>query len=512
MQRTRVFPSVSQAGVCLHITSLPGDYGIGEIGREAFRFLDLMAEAGLRVWQVLPVGPTAYGDSPYQSLSSFAANELLLGTAELIELGLLSADEAVPLTRLSRHKVDYGAVVSFKWELLNLAAGRFQDRATSEMKSRFDEFQARNHGWLDHYAVYRIVKRHRNEQSWNIWPGEFGSPDSPGVRKLAGSRRDEIMAIKVLQFLFDLQWQQLRKHAKDRGILLFGDIPIYLPLDCADVWQDKRLVELNETGQPASVAGVPPDFFSENGQLWGNPLYDWQYHESTGFDWWIARLANAIHRHDLVRIDHFRGLESYWSVPATAHTAAGGEWLPGPRDAFLSRVYDALPGAALVAEDLGFESPDVDALRDRYNIPGMKVLQNELSLGPFDPGSVPAHSVCYTGTHDNDTITSWFKGSPQDTRSPEEILDQQAQLLRLTGGSYRTIHTDLIRLMFSTAARLAIIPMQDYLGLGNEARLNFPGTSSGNWAWRLVHDELSRETIDTIGELVEDAGRRAQSR
>jgi 4-alpha-glucanotransferase len=511
IETKNVLPPGRQAGVCLHITSLPGPYGIGEIGDAACRFVDAIREMNLAVWQFLPTGPTAYGDSPYQPLSTFAGNELLIDIGDLIAKGLLEKEEAQELAALPRDHVDYGALIPIKIRLLRLAAGRFEAQASPELKAACDPFVAENNKlWLHDYALYRILKTQHGERPWPEWASKYVHRDPEAMRELESSADTQIADIKVIQFLFFEQWRRLRKHANDQGVRLFGDMPICIALDSADAWAHPEILRIDEDGRPEAVAGVPPDYFSEDGQLWGNPLYDWDVHARSNYRWWVERLSASASLADMVRIDHFRGFEAYWSVPAESETAKTGTWEPGPGDAIFDAMKDALGNLPIVAEDLGVITPAVDALRERHNIPGMVVLQFDVADEDFDLLNVTPNSVCYTGTHDNDTTVGWFSGSPDDIRSEIDIRETQQAALQITGGMAETIHTDMIKAAFSTDAKLAIAPLQDYLGLGSEARLNIPGTSSNNWRWRFQQDQLSADIRGQVARLVEQSGRALQ--
>ena len=510
--KEQVLPPTRQAGVCLHITSLPGPYGIGEIGHHARQFIDRMKKMQLDVWQFLPIGPTAYGDSPYQPLSTFAGNELLIDIGDLIAQGLVSEKEAQDLSTLPMDFVDYGALIPLKNRLLRLAAGRFEERASASLKSACDDFVDRHDKrWLHDYALFRILKNQHGEIAWPDWKPEYVHRDRKALRNIESSAGGDIADIKVIQFLFHHQWQQLRDYAHENGVRLFGDMPIYIALDSADAWAHPEILQIDCDGRPSHVAGVPPDYFSETGQLWGNPLYAWDAHAADQYRWWVDRLSSSVELVDIVRIDHFRGFEAYWSVPAESDTACNGAWIPGPGDAIFNAMRDALGHLPIVAEDLGVITPAVEALRDRHQFPGMVVLQFDVVEDDFDLDEVVKNCVCYTGTHDNDTTLGWFKGSPDDIRSPEEIIKTQKAALRLTDGTPATIHTDLIKAAFSTNAKLAIAPMQDYLGLGSEARINTPGTSSNNWRWRVEAAQLSDSVCDNVAQLVHAAGRTLQN-
>lgn len=507
-EKDEVLPPGKQAGVGLHLTSLPGRFGIGEIGQSARNFVDAMTEMHLGVWQFLPTGPTAYGDSPYQPLSSFAGNELLIDIGELVNLGLLRDDEVVRLATLAHDFVDYGALIPIKNQLLRVAAGRFRDTADAGLQTECAEFLAlHDRHWLHDYALFRILKSRHGERPWPEWQPEYVHREPAALRALDISEASSIASIKIIQFLFHHQWQQLRAYARARGVRLFGDMPIYIALDSADAWANPQILSIDADGRPDHVAGVPPDYFSDDGQLWGNPLYAWDAHASDGYRWWIDRMRASMNLADLVRIDHFRGFESYWSVPASSTTARQGSWEPGPGDAIFEAMKKALGKLPIVAEDLGVITPNVENLRDRHRMPGMVVLQFAIPDPAFNFGNIAANSVCYTGTHDNDTTVGWFRGSPGDLRSADEISRTQAAAIALTGGSAATIHTDMIRLAFSSRSRLAIAPLQDYLGLGSEARINTPGKPANNWRWRFRDEQLTTDVVAQVAGLVRDAGR-----
>ncbi len=494
--------------MCLHVTSLPGAHGIGEIGAAARRFVDTLADTGLGVWQFLPLGPTAYADSPYQSLSTFAGNEMLIDVADLVDSGLLRRDELGALDGLPRHTVDYGSLIPAKQRLLKLAAGRFAARADAETKAGFERFVARHDvPWLHDYALFRILKTRHGERPWMDWEPAYMHREATALARTQQQNAADIEGIKVLQYLFERQWRRLHEHAKSRGITLFGDMPICIAFDSADAWTNRDILRVDEDGRPDFVAGVPPDYFCEDGQLWGNPLYDWSKHAANGYAWWVERLKSAASLADIVRIDHFRGFEAYWAVPANAPTARTGSWQPGPGDSLFEALRGAIGYLPIVAEDLGVITADVEALRIRHAIPGMHVLQFDVDIEDFELSDVVAQSVCYTGTHDNDTTVGWFRGSPDDLRSPAAIAATQAAALKLTGGTPATIHLDMIRAAFTTQARIAMAPMQDFLGLGSEARFNTPGTSQGNWRWRVLESELDVPALRRISSLVSATGR-----
>ena len=494
--------------MCLHLTSLPGQYGIGEIGQSALKFIDALVEMRIKVWQFLPTGPTAYGDSPYQPLSTFAGNPMLVDVGSLLELGLLAPRETDSLRGLPPDFVDYGQLIPAKVALLAQAAQRFSSRADASLKAALDDYlEANDASWLHDYALFRILKTKHGEQAWPEWEKPFVTRQPAALRKIQDRAGAQLDVIKTVQFLFHHQWQTMRGYASENGISLFGDMPIYIALDSADAWAHPELLRIDRSGHPSHVAGVPPDYFSADGQLWGNPLYDWAVHAADGYRWWIERLKNSIGLADLVRIDHFRGFEGYWAIPADSQTARNGAWEPGPGDDIFDAIREALGDLPIVAEDLGVITPEVVALRDRQGLPGMIVLQFTAAEEEFELAEIGENYVCYTGTHDNDTTVGWFNGGPGDVRTSDEIQRMQKAVLAHTNGHPDTIHDDLIRLAFASAARLAIAPMQDYLGLGSEARLNTPGVPRNNWRWRLRPGQIDPALRESVLGMVCESSR-----
>jgi 4-alpha-glucanotransferase len=496
------------AGVGIHLSSLPGPYGVGDIGDCAKTFVDQLAAMGLGVWQFLPLGPTAFGDSPYQPLSAFAGNANLVGLEPLLRLGLLRESELQVVAELPQDFTDYGRLIPLKRGLLAQASERFQARRGNGLLAEFEDFLHRvGDAWLNDYALFRVLKTAHGERPWPEWDKAYVRREAAALARARNEHRASIENTMVTQFLFDRQWRALRDYASGRGVCLFGDMPIYIALDSADAWAHPEMLQIDRDGRPAQVAGVPPDYFSEDGQLWGNPLYDWDYHKETGFRWWVERMRHAAAQAHLVRIDHFRGFEAYWSVPFEATTAREGVWLKGPGDALFEALETTIGPLPIVAEDLGVITPEVDALRENHGIPGMVVLQFEVGDPDFDLAAIDENSVCYTGTHDNDTTAGWFRGNGDDTRTAQEIADTQEQTLALTGGTAATIAEDMIRLAFASPATIAIAPMQDYLGLGSEARLNTPGTTLNNWRWRLRPGQLTPQRLEEVAGLVRAASR-----
>ncbi|NND58099.1 MAG: 4-alpha-glucanotransferase [Xanthomonadales bacterium] len=497
-----------KAGVGIHISSLPGAHGIGDIADSALSFLDTLIEMDIGVWQFLPTGPTAYGDSPYQPLSAFAGNAMLIGMRPLVQLGLLDADDLSPLQNLPRDFVDYGRLIPAKRALLAKSAERFANRSVNGLRADYEDFlHLHDANWLDDYALFRVLKSLHGERPWPEWEKGFVRRDPAALEKVKNEQRVAIEHGRIKQFLFWRQWQHLRAEAAGKGICLFGDMPIYISLDSSDAWSHPEMLLIDQDGRPSEVAGVPPDYFSADGQLWGNPLYDWSHHERTGFQWWVERMKHAASLSDVVRIDHFRGFESFWSVPFGCETAREGEWVPGPGDRLFEKLEQALDRLPIVAEDLGVITPEVDKLRLDHGMPGMVVLQFEIGDPEFDIGALDQNSVCYTGTHDNDTTVGWFLGTGEDTRTEKEVLETRKLALEVTEGSADTIHMDMIRLAYSSLATLAVAPMQDYLGLGSEARLNIPGTTLNNWRWRMQEGELNAALIESVNNEVQAASR-----
>lgn len=499
-------PKERHAGVCLHITSLPGNYGIGEISESAFSFIDFIADTGLRAWQFLPTGPTGFGNSPYQSFSTFAGNEMLIDIGALVRTGMLANRETASLEILPHTRVAFDRLIPRKEKLLKMAASRFIQRATSDLKAEYEQFlQMHDEPWLHDYALFRVLKSKHGEKEWLRWPARYRHRDEATLRKIVRTDREALEQVKVIQFLFDHQWKRLQRHAREKGVLLFGDMPIYVAMDSADAWASPELLQLDAKGRPKLVAGVPPDYFSRNGQLWGNPVYDWPAHAATKYSWWLQRFDHYSQLLDVVRIDHFRGFESFYAIARGAKTARKGQWYEGPGDAFFRALDKSKTDISVVAEDLGVITPAVNALRRRHRIPGMKVLQFEVLRECFDITEIEADCVCYTGTHDNDTTVGWYKSNPG---GKEENSLRRKIIREACGGRASTIHRDMIRLAFDSAAQLAIAPLQDFAGLGTTARLNTPGTAAQNWRWRLRPDRLNSGLADIVARLVDDSGRR----
>ena len=515
-----------ESGVLLHPTSLPGPFGIGELGREAEAFVDFLADAGQSLWQVLPLGPTGYGDSPYQCFSAFAGNPLLIGLERLQAEGLLAREELAGAPGFPEDRVDFAAVTAFKRPLLARAAGRFREHARAEDRRAFDEYAARHGGWLEDFALFSALKDAHGGVAWTEWEADVAAR-RPGALARWRRRLDgEVETKRVEQFLFFRQWQSLRAHAHARGVRVLGDLPIFVAHDGADVWAHPELFHLDAQGGPTAVAGVPPDYFSATGQLWGNPLYRWDAIARTGYRWWIDRFRAALELVDLVRLDHFRGFEAYWEVPAGEKTAVRGRWVKGPGAALFEALQrelgDPLP---IVAETLGVITPEVEALRRRFGLPGMAILQfgfgSDSQANDFLPHNHARDLVVYTGTHDNDTIVGWWTsaGAGDSTRSEAEVDAERDFCRRYFATDGREIHWDFIRAALASVAQRAIVPAQDLLGLGSEARMNIPARASDNWRWRLGPGRLTpalggrlRELSVLYGRTPAGAARRADDR
>ncbi len=504
-----------RTGILLHPTSLPGRFGIGEIGDEAHRFLESLARAGTGLWQVLPLGPTGYGDSPYQSLSAFAGNPLLISLETLEREGLLDAEALSSPPPFPEDVVDFGGAIEFKLPRLQKAYERFCETGTPPQWDAFHAFQREQGTWLDDFALFVVAKEAHGGVSWDEW--------EPGLRDrapeaLAAWRKEharEIESRQFWQYLFFEQWRAVRDHARHRGILVMGDIPIFVAHDSADVWARPDLFRLDHEGRPQVVAGVPPDYFSATGQLWGNPLYRWDLMAQDGYRWWVERFRATFAMVDAVRLDHFRGFEAYWEIPAGEPTAENGKWIKGPGAPFFQAIRDALGDLLIVAENLGVITPEVEALRERFDFPGMAILQfawgSDPQGGDFLPHNFPRNRVVYTGTHDNDTTLGWWTAGVGDsTRSVEEVEREHAFALRYMNSDGSEIHWDFVRTVLASVADLAIVPLQDVLGLGSEARMNLPGRPGGNWKWRVRSGAVTREIERRLRTLSENYGRIAR--
>jgi len=485
----------------LHPTSLPGRFGIGDLGAAAYRFADWLARAGQSLWQVMPLGPTGYGDSPYQCFSALAGNPLLVSPDKLVEDGYLSQADLQDVPAFPTDRVDYGPVIGYKATLLERSFACFQGRATEGQRHAYDGFCREQAGWLDDFALFMALKKYHGGAVWNTWAPDIATRQPGAIAYWTATLREAIDREKYNQFLFFQQWRALKRYANDRGLRIIGDIPIFVAYDSADAWAHPDMFYFDAQGSSTHVAGVPPDYFSPTGQLWGNPLYRWDLIAQRGFGWWIDRFRMMLTMVDIVRLDHFRGFEAYWEVPAGEPTAINGRWVKGPGAALFEAVERALGHLPIIAGDLGLITPEVTALRHRFQLPGMKVLHFAFGGDPdheYLPHNYEPNCVVYTGTHDNDTTIGWFA-----TRPPEEKRAIQEYLAR----DGHDIAWDLIRLAYGSVAETAIAPLQDVLRLGGEARMNMPGRPGGNWTWRYRPEMLTDEIGRQLGDMARIYGR-----
>ncbi len=497
-------PEYRASGVLLPVTSLPSRHGIGDFGPSASAWIDRLSEAKQSWWQALPLGPTGYGNSPYSSLSSFAGNELLISPDRLIEDGLLRAidcEDSAP----AGAAIDYPAVFTFKRRLLEAAWTNFSGGARPDLRASLGQFCHEQRYWLEDYALFRALKARYEGASYLDWPLELVKRTPEALNAARRELTSHIEKVCFAQFLLFRQGSRVKEHARSRGIGLIGDLPFFVSLDSSDVWANPELFLLDEQRRPTFVAGVPPDYFSAEGQLWGNPVYDWNAHRRTGYEWWLERLRALLSHVEVVRLDHFRAFAAAWHVPAEATTARQGDWVPGPGAEFFSKVAEALGGLPFIAEDLGLITPDVGALRDQFKLPGMRVLQFAFdgnSDNPHLPHNFVPNTVVYTGTHDNATTRGWY----------EELPWHQRQCLwnylkRPSGGESHEAALALIALAWSSAAALAIAPLQDILNLGSEARMNLPGHAEGNWGWQSTEEMLTPEAFRWLHDLTQTSNR-----
>jgi 4-alpha-glucanotransferase len=498
------------SGLLLHISSLPGRFGIGDLGSGAQQFVDFLADAKQSLWQVLPLGPTSIGTlhSPYVALSAFAGNPLFISLDMLVEDKLLSEEELASAPIFPDGNVDYEGAEAYKFAVLRQSAERFATVASAPWQSAFSQFCERHRWWLDDYALFMALRSVFQDASWHTWEPALARREPTALQSWRGKLAHDIRFHELLQFFFFTQWQRLKLYAYRRGVKLIGDISIYVGFDSAEVWAHPELFDLDpETHAPRFVAGVPPDYFSETGQRWGNPLYRWRDEHDRPmqavYDWWVQRFRGMFELVDIVRVDHFRGFEAYWAIPADENTAINGHWIPGPGARLFAAVQHALGELPIIAEDLGIITPEVDALRRQLGFPGMKVLQFAFggdARNPYLPHNyADPHCVVYTGTHDNDTTLGWFCSATSES---------QAHVLRyLSQAEERDLVWNFIRLAWSSVAVCAIAPLQDVLGLGSEGRMNVPGRSSGNWRWRYLSDALAPTFSARLAELTSLFGR-----
>ncbi len=483
-----------RAGILLHPTSLPGPADNGDFGPDAYRFIEFLAATGSSVWQMLPLGPTHPDGSPYQCLSAHAGKPELISLSWLADRGWLSPT-------LIPARLDAG----LRRECLSRAFKQFLQRADETLRQDFSAFRQQQAVWLDDYALFQVIRRQQGERDWPNWPRHLRDREAVALERLRHECALELDEECFIQYVFFRQWQELRDYAHRHGVLLFGDMPIFVAHDSADVWAHREFFQLDADGQPVVVAGVPPDYFSRTGQRWGNPHYDWQRMQEDGFSWWIDRMRTQLQLFDLIRIDHFRGFEAYWEIPASARTAREGRWVKVEGEALLQRLFEVFPELALVAEDLGIITPEVEALRDRFHLPGMKILQfafDSDARNPYLPHNCVPNSVVYTGTHDNDTTLGWYEHGGTALRQ---------RLADYLGCPVEDMPWPLNRAALASVARLAVLPMQDLLGLGEGHRMNTPGTTEGNWQWRFEWGQLEDATGERLRHLITLYGRQPEA-
>lgn len=504
------------SGILLHPTSLPGPYGIGDLGQAAYDFVDFLVETEQSCWQMLPLGPTTFGDSPYQSTSTFAGNPLMLSFDRIREQGLLATEDLLDVPDFPRNRVDYKRLYHWKYPLLRKAYRNFKNAPHPQLNEAFRAFCEREAWWVNDYAFYSALKDAHGGQVWDKWEPEIAQRRQDAMHEWGTNLAVEIETYKFWQYLFDVQWKSLKQVCQKNQIELIGDIPIYTAYDSSDVWANPHLFYLDERGRPTIVAGVPPDYFSESGQLWGNPIYNWEIMKHDGYAWWIKRFQKLLEHVDVVRLDHFRGIEAYWAVPAGEETAINGNWETGPGEHILEAIRNALGGLPIIAENLGLITEEVEDLRNRFNLPGMSVLHFAFDPDSMDSEYLPhkyiRNLVAYTGTHDNDTTQGWWQemeanGSQRDAEYVRREREFASKYLDVRD---RPIHWVCIRAIMASVANVAIFPLQDVLGLGAEARMNVPGKPTGNWQWRYTQDQITPEIHEQLREMTLLYGRGKQ--
>ena len=488
-------------GILAHPTSFPSPYGVGDLGPGATQFFDFLKSAGQTLWQTLPLGPTGYGNSPYAALSAFAGNPLLISPQRLIEHDLLTRADLASAPDFPTRRVDYGPVAEWTMALLGKARARFDDQPDHPLQAAYDEFCAENAGWLDDFALFMALKGAHGQRAWVEWPKRYAQRQPQALAEARRTLADEIALQRFAQFIFFRQWAFARAEAAQRGVRIIGDLAIFVAHDSADVWSHRDDYSMDESGRPSVVAGVPPDYFSDTGQRWGNPLYRWDAMAADGYQWWIARVRQALKVYDIIRLDHFRGFESYWEIPGDAPNAVQGAWKPGPGADLFTTIRAALGEVPFIAEDLGVITPPVRTLQRELGFPGMRVLQFGFSGGPRNhdlPHNYTSHAVVYTGTHDNDTTRGWFAAREGHERE---------YALQYLGCAPEDITWAMIRAAYASVARLALVPLQDVLDIGSEGRMNFPSQPDGNWEWRFAEGDLTFTHAQRLRTLAETYGR-----
>jgi 4-alpha-glucanotransferase len=507
------FPRAS--GVLLHPTSLPGPFGIGDLGPEAFRFAKFLVDAGQSLWQVLPLGPTGYGDSPYACYSAFAGNNLLVSPEQLVADGLLARSD-LPNVSATSERIDFGEAHAIKEGLLKKAYERYKKTTDTNLRSAFETFAQRQAHWLEDYALFRALKDAHGGVAWNKWEPSLVRRNESALSQARDMLQDEIEAHMFYQFLFFRQWTALKAYCNEHDIKIIGDLPIFVAPDSADVWTNPEQFQLDKDGTPTVVAGVPPDYFSKTGQLWGNPLYNWERMFKDSFQWWIERVRATFTVVDIARVDHFRGFAACWEIPGGDKTAERGRWVEAPGRQLFSAIRKALGELPIIAEDLGVITPDVVALREEFAFPGMRILQFGFGSDTKNidlPHNYVQNVVAYTGTHDNDTTVGWFHSAAGEgsTRTAAQIKREQKFCLNYLSSDGKEIHWDFIRGVWASVANTAVVPLQDVLGLGTEARMNLPNSTSGNWSWRCKAGVLTNEIGERLRDLTELYGRAHES-
>lgn len=502
-------PGYRASGILLHVSSLPSPFGIGDFGPQAHRWIDALADAGQSWWQILPIGPPGSGNSPYTPLSTFACNPLLISPEGLVDDGLLGPEDLQVDSSLTEERVDFGAVIPQKQRILGRAWQRFRSAGDGQLQQAWQTFCRQQARWLDDFALFMVLKERFGGAAYTQWPHPFATRDPETITEAANTLQQEIAGVKWLQFICFRQLSRLRQHAARRGVRLFGDIPIFVSADSADVWANPQIFQLDEDRRPRFVAGVPPDYFSATGQLWGNPVYDWAALKRTGYAWWVDRLRSLLLHHDVIRLDHFRGFCAAWHVPANAETAETGQWVPGPGAEFFTELLQQLGALPFVAEDLGTITDDVRQLLADFRFPRMSVLQFAFdgdNQNAFLPHNTVENMVAYTGTHDNDTTRGWYASLDDEQRGHLWSYLDRPQ------AAESEVAPAMVQLAWQSAAAVAIAPLQDILNLGSEARMNLPGVADGNWAWRCTPEMMQSIDWAQLAQATADSGREAHSR
>ncbi len=504
------------SGILLHVTSLPGRYGIGDFGPEAYRFADFLERAGQRLWQILPLVPAGHGHSPYSSPSTFAINPFMISPDLLVEDGLVSEHELEPLPQSPPSHVDFDSVIDYKRRLLRGAFRRFRSSDPAGMRKAYDGFCLKEADWLQDYALFTALRSREGESVWTEWAAPLRDREPDALRRAADELTEEAGLHRFCQFLAFDQWSRLRQYCNERGISIVGDIPIYVAHDSGDVWANRELFKLDPSGLPTVVAGVPPDYFSETGQRWGNPIYRWDLMKERAYDWWVRRLRSTLRQVDIVRLDHFRGFQAYWEVPASEPTAIKGRWVEGPGSGFFHSVKAQLGSMPIIAEDLGLITPAVVDLMGEFGFPGMAVFQFAFDSDADDkflPHNYRRNLVAYTGTHDNDTVHGWYRSdvSTQEAAQVRMAREYCRKYLAVTPATEPDLHWLFIRALSMSVADLVVFPLQDVLGLGTAARMNVPGEASGNWSWRFDPEQLTDEIAETLHTIASSYGRTRQA-